>query len=273
MGNFSKNLSGRIRTRALVREGGFCQICGVHGKLTDDHVPPKSIWNKGKIDQLTISEYLSRINVKPSSGKKGNTFKTVCVKCNGDLLGRFDPTLKGFCEEVKSAMHYHISGKLPAYFKDVEVDVKIILRSLTGHLLAARSEEFCCEPLHREGDIGRLYDFVLYGDCDVSNFYEFYIWTYPYKSIVTQQHAALMDWSLGGGVMWISFTKFFPIGFAIVEKDKNHLMKKTHRVSLSDKFVRMNLSVLDIPSENYPMSFSGMNAALLSDKLGVVGVR
>ncbi|MHC5916853.1 MAG: hypothetical protein ACYTXE_39100 [Nostoc sp.] len=39
---------------------GKCNICGTHGKLTDDHVPPKGSLNSGKVRIRTLTQAIDK---------------------------------------------------------------------------------------------------------------------------------------------------------------------------------------------------------------------
>lgn len=248
-------------------------MCGDFRPLTEDHIPPRAVGNSGEIEQLTLSEYAARLGVKPAKGKKGNTLRTICSNCNGNVLGSLDKNLGDFCSQIKSAMTAHLTGRLPVGVKAINFNGSAILRSLTGHLLAATSENLCLSPLVKSDRYGRLYDFVLSGDESIVDFFDFYIWPYPYRNIIVQQHVAVMDWSVPDGVMFVSFAKFFPIGFAVVEKGSGHFLNSLHKVNLRDKFFYCSFSVKDIPHADYPMVLSGMRAALLKEEFGAVGLR
>lgn len=170
-------------------------------------------------------------------------------------------------------MTAHLTGKLPVGVKTISFDGSSILRSLVGHLLAATSEKLCLSPLVKGDNYGKLYDFVFSGNDSISDFFDFYIWPYPYKNIIVQQHVAVMDWGVSDSVMLFSFAKFFPIGFAVVEKGQGYFLNPHHKVNLMNKFFYCSFSVSDIPHTDYPIVFSGMRVALLQEEFGAVGLR
>ena len=69
---------------------GTCHICGIHGPLSFEHVPPRSAFNSNpvyakKFEEIVGEDYLS--DKEAMSGKKmqrGNGANTLCGKCNNN---------------------------------------------------------------------------------------------------------------------------------------------------------------------------------------------
>lgn len=77
-------------------KAGHCNICGSHGQLTEDHIPPKGALRITQMEMVHLIQVLSA----PGSMSRGRLsqdgvkFRTLCGRCNNDLLGsRYDPEL------------------------------------------------------------------------------------------------------------------------------------------------------------------------------------
>lgn len=68
---------------------GTCNVCGTHGELTDDHVPPQKAFNDRPYLQVPGSQGWELGPVDPSTAKKvqgGVALPTLCGRCN-NLFG------------------------------------------------------------------------------------------------------------------------------------------------------------------------------------------
>lgn len=66
---------------------GHCRICGHYGKLSFEHVPPKSAFNRGKVTTSPIGEGFDQPFDEPPRGRiveGGVGAYTLCGKCNND---------------------------------------------------------------------------------------------------------------------------------------------------------------------------------------------
>jgi hypothetical protein len=94
----------KIATRGS--KTGICNICGMHGKLTEDHTPPKGSIKIGQVELQHIVNYLS--NEKPASKgrllQNGVKYRTLCSSCNNTYLGaKYDPAVIEFEINPKGA--------------------------------------------------------------------------------------------------------------------------------------------------------------------------
>ena len=60
---------------------GYCRICGDYADLTDDHVPPKAIFNDRSFD---IRSYPYQGYKQPA--RAGLRIRSVCQRCNNEIL-------------------------------------------------------------------------------------------------------------------------------------------------------------------------------------------
>ena len=77
----------------------YCNICGNMDSLTWDHVPPQVGIEVTPLEQKTILQHLvsDGSNKKYHISQNGLKFRTLCKKCNNELLGKkYDPILNEF---------------------------------------------------------------------------------------------------------------------------------------------------------------------------------
>lgn len=92
-------------------EFGTCRICGLHKRLTEEHIPPKSAFNNGTILIYSGDEAMKTITdesrlpwnfegLKYKIKQGGRTFKTLCSKCNSycgtNYVDYYQTTVKSF---------------------------------------------------------------------------------------------------------------------------------------------------------------------------------
>ena len=66
---------------------GTCHLCGSHGKLSFEHVPPKAAFNHRRILHTAFEKILAAQNLDDVRGtfqQRGAGAYTLCEKCNND---------------------------------------------------------------------------------------------------------------------------------------------------------------------------------------------
>ena len=66
---------------------GICHLCGVHGKLSFEHVPPEAAFNDRRILHTAFEKILASDDLDKVRGKthqRGAGAHTLCEKCNND---------------------------------------------------------------------------------------------------------------------------------------------------------------------------------------------
>lgn len=202
---------------------GHCNICGSFGKLTEDHVPPRSTQVVAQVDLYRIIDLLA---VDKPIGKRrsrhmqsGVHYRSLCATCNNSLLGaRYDPELMRFANSTTSVLR--ASLLMP---DRVRIGVKpgFIARSVLGHLLAVGIERTERTPLL---DSVRL--FVQDDSLRLPAGIEIHFWLYPYRRQVAIRDASLvLDFFKTSVVFWC--LKFFPLGFLVTWENEH-----PHRIDL-----------------------------------------
>jgi hypothetical protein len=117
-------------------------ICGAYGSLTKDHVPPKGCGNiKDVVLKTFTPQTFTKERTPVSYSQKGSHFRTICGKCNNDLLGaKYDPELIKLYKEVVGIAESAQNNRLilPRYHTHF-IKPQKIARAVVGHLLAANS--------------------------------------------------------------------------------------------------------------------------------------
>ncbi|MEN6082834.1 hypothetical protein [Chromobacterium piscinae] len=247
MGEFSKEISRRILDNKK-HKFGYCVICGNHGELSKDHVPPQSLGNVGSVELLTLSEYVSRSNIKPLSGKGGAYHKTICRVCNGDLLSRLDMTLKVMYEETFLALSRYEKNVGIDYVK-FNVDPKEFCRCMMGHLTATSPQVYCEKPIPEKEHVSLIRNFILKGGDEIIEDYDFYLWFYPYKNVVAVNN--MIGLGTNGVQVTVYLLKFLPFGFAMVSKGSEWLFSRGGKIDFKNNYLRMSLN----PRNLYPQGF------------------
>jgi hypothetical protein len=91
----------------MVAKEGICCICGTHGKLSFEHIPPKRAFNDHGVFEADVIKMLAGAWVpgeKPKDGKVkqlGAGRYTLCVRCNNDTGSGYAAT---YVEVAKQAM-------------------------------------------------------------------------------------------------------------------------------------------------------------------------
>ena len=128
---------------------GRCAICDTIGKLTNDHVPPKSVSTPTRIEisRLIAVTQTDDPTIRRRGGFQSAIFPSLCRTCNTERLGtKYDPTLKKIAEDVRrwvrvmKELDISVTGDI-----QVTTSPQRLARAVAGHLLAAEERK---EPSH-----------------------------------------------------------------------------------------------------------------------------
>lgn len=159
------NKYGKLITKGP-REG-HCNICDVHDKLTEDHVPPKGTIRIAQVEMLHIVDLLKANRPKKSrrSSQNGVKFRSLCATCNNHHLGHtYDPELISFTDQVT---HFLKSSVTLPPSTTVRIRPGYVTRAVLGHLLAVGVER------RARGEMGdQVVDFFLVRNKTISKRYE-----------------------------------------------------------------------------------------------------
>ena len=204
MGKYSETLNKRISTKCS--DDGYCAICGIHGKLTKDHVPPKGCNNNGKI---ILKELFAGENCQGRNFQAGVHFNTICRNCNTELLGsKYDPELVKLSKEINNLALAVNRGAiiLPSNVL-VFLKPQKIARAIIGHFIAAHSCKEARDGIVSSPFMDALRHYFLNEDEFLPKDVDIYFWVYPSRRQVIIKHfsKAILgnaeESSLYGGVL------------------------------------------------------------------------
>jgi hypothetical protein len=192
---------------------GECNICGLHGNLTEDHIPPKGAIRVTQMEMRHLIEVLSA----PGSLSKGRLsqngvkFRTICPRCNNKLLGRcYDPELIQFTKSVGTLLKSSL--KLPPRI-NVNLVPQKVLRAVIGHMLAFGLGRPASGPFE-EAMAKYFLDNTKALPPDINLYY----WIYLHQAQVIVRDAALTNLRVKEPVIF-KLLKFFPLAFFATWKE------------------------------------------------------
>ncbi len=190
---------------------GICNICGEHGKLTDDHIPPRGVSQLAAVEMLQIHDLLAVGSGPRESARfsqNGFKFRTLCKNCNNSLLGaRYDPVLAALAKDVRQFIKSQLTLPQVGHF---HTEPNKLVRCVVGHLLAHGLNQ------HRSGSaIDALTDYFLDEEAAFPDFIKLYYWVYPYKDQVVVKGAGLFPYYWQFQAVFL-LMKFFPLSFFFV---------------------------------------------------------
>jgi hypothetical protein len=192
------------------RRRGPCNICGVEGPLTWDHVPPKGGIELEPVEISRVcAEFVSSLSIeKPEFSHDGLKFRTLCARCNNKRLGtKFDPALNEFALAVGRILRTNLT--LPPLLH-VDAHPNAVARAVLGHLVAARLSlnPGLFDPIVR--------DLILDEARPIPISINVFYWIYPYAQQIVLRDA-LMPTVRGqySDLQRFGVLKYFPIAFLV----------------------------------------------------------
>lgn len=239
----------RISTRGPAL--GACNICGIVGRLTEDHTPPKGCYRPTQVEMQALIRKLADSAIGPESrwSQNGVKYRTICHRCNNTLLGgRYDKPLIEFVNSVATVLNSSIM--LPPLLA-VSGQPQAIARSVIGHLSAQGVDRFLKGPL-----TNAVRDYFVDESLPLPDGLNVHYWAYPYRTHVMARDAGYLDLRTGTTfVMW--FMKFFPIGFMVTWDEVPRLPYATHSLSPwrdvpYEHVADLPLGLAGVPPEHWP---------------------
>lgn len=186
---------------------GHCNICGLVRPLTEDHIPPK-----GAI-RLTQMEMLHLIQVLSASGstskgrlsQDGVKFRTLCGRCNNELLGsHYDLELIRFVNSVGTILQSSPQLRPRIYVAAIPQKV---MRAIVGHILAFGLDRRANGPFEIA-----MAEYFLDDTRSLPRDMKLYYWVYPHQSQIIVRDAVLTSLRVKEPVIF-KLLKFFPLAF------------------------------------------------------------
>lgn len=197
-----------------------CNICGLSSKLTWDHVPPKSALFERNIYANTLFSQgkLPSTDCHMRRYQNGIKYRTICEKCNNDILGRNDNIYKDFIYSVVAQLvNSDKESHGDPLFRPVVVETKInrLLRAICGHFLAMKTgydDQTLVEECLRE--------YVFDESMPLSGI-KMFCWFYPYNTVLNVRDVAILEGKENvhpRGLVSVMAT--FPLGFMISTEEE-----------------------------------------------------
>lgn len=250
MTRYSQHISERLKHTKIKQ--GHCLICGNFGPLSVDHVPPKGANSLKEIEQFHITEVLSEPNhnIKGIRSPNGGKFKTVCHRCNNNILGERDPLIKEVCHSISSqAKGIGLSQNTAYQWTSTKIDVYNFARAMAGHILAATSCDECRPPPKETSYFSPLQNFVLGKNLKIEDTHDFYSWFYPYRKQIS---AKFVGYHIDGKSYCLSALHFHPISFIITQKGIPVLAEHAQKLDLNAD--RLNIPIAIGENLDFPFS-------------------
>ena len=269
MGNYAKNLTERWKHSQLKQ--GYCLICGVFGKLSWDHVPPKGSVSVTKTEQVHLTEIMG-INPMPVKGVKstnGSKFKTICSNCNSKYLGQNDGEVAGVYKHLTKLVSHHFTHlSNPHNHVTVPFNAISFCRAMIGHVLSATTDEECKREPIESPYFTPLQNFVMGDDTAIDNTHDIYCWFYPHRHHLSAKMFAFKNKE---NTCAISVLSFYPLAFSLTEKGKGIYPSGATKVLLTDKQMFIDLSSGHFPYSGFPFTgLAGDQMMLLSSAQAIV---
>lgn len=193
---------------------GMCNICGVYGNLTEDHVPPKGSIAPRRVGMKRLPKFVNSEyqHIKDRISQNGVKFKTLCHGCNNHLLGKgYDPALNFFSRRVAEIIR---NSKKPDFPSVVTVSVRPqrIARSIIGHLLAAEPRENMSSMPESGPKRELMRTYLLNSLLDMPDELNLYFWPFRADYQVILNGVAILR---GDYIIKCDFLKYFPVAFLL----------------------------------------------------------
>lgn len=213
-----KDLRKHPRYRKLWQKSGVdkntCNLCKQEfTDLSEDHVPPHAVQ---KIMDVSIDpNSIMGSDEKGTFSQEGIKFKTICTPCNNTLGHQYDNKLAHFIRRVEAAYEAevfapHQEGRVV----QVDADVDAVIRSLCGHLVAAKIQldEVTMDEAIRK--------FVFDRSLGIPESINIYYWLYPHYEVRIKRDFGILSPRDGHQSNIGSILKFYPLAFFFTDSSR-----------------------------------------------------
>lgn len=239
-------------------EQGYCLICGAHGKLSQDHVPPKCVVPPAEVEQRLITEFRNS-DIRGVKANHGSVFKTICTDCNNGL-GPHDAEIKRVTGELNGKIKDHLERPFSVY-NTVSSDINAMsyLRGMVGHVLSAAPNSSCLVPRNDVPFYKQLSDFVLGYNDHITETHTFKYWFYPNRMNITGALFGLINTTKAANSTEESMSTaaciyFYPVALLITEPNRtfNEIAPFMRTLTPQDKRIVLDLSPQYINHSAFP---------------------
>jgi len=191
---------------------GACNICGISGPLTWDHVPPKGGIELAPVHMKSIFQNLTGTfeGFKTLESQNGVKYRTICKPCNEKMGQKYDPVINSFALSVGRYLKTLLT--LPTVINHTTKPAALI-RGLLGHLIAAKVQ-------HDEVIFDKQVAPLVFNESKSipDNIHIFY-WIFPYDFSCTLRDMAITQLTdPKKAIHFCHVIKYFPIGYLISDQ-------------------------------------------------------
>jgi len=205
---------GKITTSKAIFEltgpkVGRCNICGDHGDLTEDHVPPKGSVTITSVEMHHILNalHIKKPQIKGKISQNGIKFRTLCNRCNNQLLGSiYDKEFNAFSGNIGKILK---SPLLLPRRMPITVKPQKLMRAVIGHTLAFGIQRYAMGPCEEA-----CAEYFLDASKALPPQVNIYYWVYPYTRQVLIRDAVLSDIRIHGQVLF-KLLKTYPVSYML----------------------------------------------------------
>lgn len=254
---------------------GHCVICGIHGKLSRDHVPPKACNNLNDVELKTLHPTKEHSN-RGTTSQGGSHYKTLCNKCNSTELGiNYDPSLVDLSNEITSLV-------IGAKNKNISLPKKIypfirpqkIARSIVGHCLAAIAIEESKTGLISTPIGDTLRKYFLDPSAPLPEELDIYYWPYPSNQQVIIKNIGKSSIH-HSGIIFGHIIKFLPLGFWLVWNKPHSIQLNINQLVPNksmgiDEVQQIEIDLYNIPNFDFPEAPMDHEIVAFNDNYSVV---
>ena len=146
--------------------------------------------------------------------RSGIKYRSICQRCNGDILGTYDKAYKEFVQSV--AQELHIQRDKPVNSIVVSTQINKVCRAMIGHVLAARSK-FESEPIPENEMRAYFLD-----EKKKMEGIRLYTWLYPYSTIIILRDYVARGYSnMTHPYGVISHVSSYPLAYLVAAEEQD----------------------------------------------------
>ncbi|OHD14902.1 MAG: hypothetical protein A2086_10925 [Spirochaetes bacterium GWD1_27_9] len=123
---------------------GICHICGFEGKLSFEHIPPKSAFNDKPVNIIKLDKVkfdIDKNDLKKSKiQQRGAGGYTLCEKCNNNTGKWYGDYFKYFCDNGKKILE--LSNNNPNLIYLYKINPLPILKQIITMFFSINSNKF-----------------------------------------------------------------------------------------------------------------------------------
>lgn len=130
---------------------GICHVCGEKGKMSFEHIPPKSMGNTGRIKKYSgvdIIEKKRSFDFSDNSGipyeqqQRGSGFTTICASCNSYFGQNYVNCFSGCIEELARmlALDSLVAGQVGIHLEGRNVNTLGFFKHVISNFCATTHE-------------------------------------------------------------------------------------------------------------------------------------